>query len=106
MTIEYRLSPETRAPGPAMDYHAGLVWVSENAASLGIDPAKIVVHAPPSGGPLAAVTCLIARDRKRPVIPIKAQLLATPMLDDRCECISDQQFEHGTLWCGAVNRQA
>jgi len=106
VTVEHRLSPETRAPGPAMDCHAGLVWISENASSLGIDPAQIIVYGLSGGGPLAAVTCLIARDRKLPVIPIKAQLLATPMLDDRCESISDQQFEHGTLWCGTINRKA
>lgn len=42
VSVEHRLAPETQAPGPAEDCYAGLVWVSENAETLGIDPAAIV----------------------------------------------------------------
>jgi acetyl esterase/lipase len=105
-SIEYRLAPETRAPGPAEDCYAGLVWTSENATSFGIDPAGIVVWGVSGGAALAAATCLMARDRKSPTIPIKAQILVSPMLDDRCESISDQQFEYGSPWCGVSNRMA
>jgi acetyl esterase/lipase len=102
VSVEHRLAPETRAPGPAEDCYAGLVWVSENAESLGIDPAAIVVFGVSGGGALAAATCLMARDRKFPVIPIKAQMLYAPLLDDRCESLSDQQFQYGnpssTAW--------
>ncbi|KAJ4113326.1 hypothetical protein NW765_010921 [Fusarium oxysporum] len=93
-------------PGPAEDCYAGLVWVSENASSLGIDPAAIVVFGVSGGGALAAATCLMARDRKRPAIPIKAQMLYSPLLDDRCESLADQQFEYGnpasTAWLRAI----
>lgn len=106
VSVEYRLAPETRAPGPAEDCHTGLVWTSENAASLGIDPERIVVWGVSGGPPLAAVTCLMARDIKSPAIPIKAQMLLSPMLDDRCESVSDQQFEYGIPWCGITNRMA
>ncbi|KAM5474586.1 hypothetical protein MauCBS54593_002162 [Microsporum audouinii] len=106
VSVEYRLAPETRAPGPAEDCYAGLVWTSENAASLGIDPAGIVVWGVSGGAALAAATCLMARDRKSPAIPIKAQMLLSPMLDDRCESVSDQQFEFGSPWCGVSNRRA
>ena len=102
VSVEHRLAPETHAPGPAEDCYAGLVWVSENSASLGIDPAAIVVFGVSGGGALAAATCLMARDRKSPTIPIKAQMLYAPLLDDRCESLSDQQFEYGnpssTAW--------
>lgn len=106
VSVEYRLAPETRAPGPAEDCYAGLVWVSENAASLGIDPAGIVVWGVSGGAALAAAICLMARDRKSPAIPIKAQMLLSPMLDDRCESVSDRQFEYGSPWCGISNRMA
>jgi acetyl esterase/lipase len=95
VSVEHRLAPETRAPGQAEDCYAGLVWISENAASLGIDPAAIVVFGVSSGGALAAATCLMARDRKSPSIPIKAQMLYSPLLDDRCQGSSYQQFEYG-----------
>lgn len=106
VSVEYRLAPETRAPGPAEDCYAGLVWASENAASLGIDPAGIVVWGVSGGAALAAAICLMARDRKSPAVPIKAQMLLSPMLDDRCESVSDQQFEYGSPWCGVSNRMA
>ncbi|KAK7418707.1 hypothetical protein QQX98_003725 [Neonectria punicea] len=106
VSVEYRLAPETRAPGPAEDCYAGLVWTSQNAASLGINPAGIVVWGVSGGAALAAATCLMARDRKTPAIPIKAQMLLSPMLDDRCESVSDQQFEYGSPWCGVSNRMA
>ncbi|KAL6248285.1 hypothetical protein RBB50_004540 [Rhinocladiella similis] len=106
VSVEHRLAPETRAPGPAEDCYAGLVWVSEHAATLGIDPAAIVVFGVSSGGALAAATCLMARDRKFPATPIKAQMLYSPLLDDRLHRSSDQQFEYGnpasTAWIRRV----
>ncbi|KAF7556923.1 hypothetical protein G7Z17_g991 [Cylindrodendrum hubeiense] len=106
VSVEYRLAPETRAPGPAEDCYAGLVWASENAASLGIEPAAIVVWGVSGGGALAAAMCLMARDRNSPAIPIMGQMLLSPMLDDRCDSVSDQQFEYGSPWCGVSNRMA
>ncbi|KAH7174509.1 Alpha/Beta hydrolase protein [Fusarium flagelliforme] len=106
VSAEHRLAPETRAPGPAEDCYAGLVWVSEHAETLGIDPAAIVIFGVSGGGALAAATCLMARDRKCPAIPIKAQMLYSPLLDDRCESLADQQFEFGnpapTTWLRAI----
>ncbi|EKJ71386.1 hypothetical protein FPSE_08434 [Fusarium pseudograminearum CS3096] len=106
VSVEHRLAPETRAPGPAEDCYAGLVWVSENAENLGIDPAAIVVFGVSGGGALAAATCLMARDRKSPAVPIKAQMLYSPLLDDRCESVADKQFEYGnpapTTWLRAI----
>ncbi|KAF7165600.1 hypothetical protein CNMCM6106_001681 [Aspergillus hiratsukae] len=95
VSIEYRLAPETRAPGAAEDCYAGLVWISTNAASLGIDPAGIIICGVSGGAALAASICLMARDRKLPALRIKAQMLLSPMLDDRCESVSDRQFEYG-----------
>lgn len=106
VTVEYRLAPETRAPRPAEDCYAGLVWMSENAASLGIDPSEIVIFGVSGGGALAAAVCLMARDRKFPAIPIKAQMLFAPMLDDRCETVSDKQFKYGSPWSGVSNCMA
>ncbi|KAG5817166.1 hypothetical protein H9Q74_001747 [Fusarium xylarioides] len=86
VSVEHRLAPETRAPGPAEDCYTGLVWISENASSLGIDPATIVVFGLSGGGALAAATCLMAHDR--------------------CESLADQQFEYGnpasTAWLRAI----
>ena len=105
VSVEYRLSPETPQPGPSEDCYAGLVWISDNATSLGVDPAQIVLFGISGGGIVATAVCLMARDRKSPSIPIKGLMLYAPQLDDRCETLSDQQFEYGnptsTKWVRA-----
>lgn len=106
ISVEYRLAPETPAPGAAEDCYAGLHWLTQNAITLGIDPAQVIIYGVSGGGALAAIICLMARDRKRPIVPVKGLMLHTPMLDDRCQSLSDQQFEFGSPWCGVTNRMA
>lgn len=105
-SVEYRLAPETPAPGGAEDCYDSIVWMSTHAADLGIDAAQIIVCGSSGGAPLAAAACLMARDRSNPSIPIKAQMLLSPMLDDRCNSVSDRQFEYGVPWNGLTNRAA
>ncbi|KAG9241245.1 Alpha/Beta hydrolase protein [Calycina marina] len=105
VSVEFRLSPETPQPGPSEDCYTGLVWISDNATSLGINPAQIVLFGISGGGIVAAAICLMARDRKNPSVPIKGLMLYAPQLDDRCETLSDLQFEYGnptsTKWVRA-----
>jgi acetyl esterase/lipase len=106
VSVEHRLAPETRAPGPAEDCYSGLVWISQNAAKLQIDPKAIVVFGVSGGGALAAATCLMARDRNTLPFPIKAQMLYSPLLDDRLDASSAIQFEYGnpanTAWIRSI----
>ena len=81
VSVEYRLAPETPYPGPLDDCYAGLRWVHEHAAEIGIDPTRIGIGGPSAGGNLAAGLGLLARDRGE--VPVSYQLLIYPMLDDR-----------------------
>ena len=81
VSVEYRLAPETPHPGPVEDCYAGLAWVVANAATLGINPARIGVAGESAGGGLAAALALLARDRAEH--PLAFQQLIYPMLDDR-----------------------
>ena len=81
VATSYRLSPETRAPGPTEDCYAALLWMHSEAKSLGVDPARIAIEGVSAGGGLAAGLTLMARDRQE--APICFQLLTYPMLDDR-----------------------
>lgn len=51
--VGYRLAPEHKHPIPVNDCWAGLQWLSKNAASFGIDPARIVLMGESAGGGLA-----------------------------------------------------
>ncbi|MEV0764365.1 alpha/beta hydrolase [Nocardia sp. NPDC050435] len=79
VSVDYRQAPEHRYPAAAEDAYAVLCWVAELKASLGGDPGRIAVAGDSSGGNLAAVTTLLARDRRGPAIA--HQLLVYPMLD-------------------------
>ena len=54
VSVQYRLSPETKYPGPLDDCYAGLAWVHQHAAELGVDPARLGVGGQSAGAGLAA----------------------------------------------------
>ena len=81
VSVEYRLAPETPYPGPLEDCYAGLQWVYEHAAEIGVDASRIGIGGASAGGGLAAGLALLVRDRGE--LPITFQLLIYPMIDDR-----------------------
>ncbi len=85
LSVDYRLAPETVAPGAVEDCYAALQWLHDSAEQLGIDRARIAVRGESAGGGLAAALALLARDRGGPAIA--HQNLIYPMLDDRT-CIT------------------
>lgn len=85
LSVDYRLAPETVAPGAVEDCYAALQWLHDSAEQLGIDRARTAVRGESAGGGLAAALALLARDRGGPAIA--HQNLIYPMLDDRT-CIT------------------
>ncbi|UQX05211.1 alpha/beta hydrolase [Streptomyces sp. RerS4] len=104
LSVEYRLAPRTRYPGPLEDCYAGLVWAAEHAAELGIDPDRIVIGGKSAGGGLAAALALLSRDRGGP--RALGQLLLCPMLDDRGGTFSSRQMTGIGMWDRAANATA
>ncbi len=96
VSVEYRLAPEHPFPAGIEDCHAGLVWMAENAAEIGVDPARIAIAGQSAGGGLAAGTALMARDRGGPALCF--QLLEIPELDDRLDTPSMLAFTDTPLW--------
>jgi acetyl esterase/lipase len=76
VAVDYRLAPEHPFPAAVDDAWAALKWVSEHAAELGADPARLAVAGDSAGGNLAAVVSQLARDAGGP--PVKFQLLWYP----------------------------
>lgn len=96
ISVEYRLAPRTRYPGPLEDCYAGLVWAAAHAAELGIEPDRVIIGGKSAGGGLAAALALLTRDRGGPT-PI-GQLLLCPMLDDRGTTFSSHQMAGTDTW--------
>jgi acetyl esterase/lipase len=101
ISVEYRLPPEHPDPAPIEDCYAGLLWTSEHATELGIDPCKLMVTGTSSGGGLAAGVALLARDRNGPALC--AQVLSGPMLDDRNNTVSSHQYVDEGTWSRGSN---
>ncbi|MFC6835888.1 alpha/beta hydrolase [Halomarina ordinaria] len=80
VSVDYRLAPERPFPAAVDDAFAAVEWVWANAASLGGDPARLVVGGTSAGGNLAAVTALRAREESLDAT-LAGQLLCYPMAD-------------------------
>ncbi|MFC0587906.1 alpha/beta hydrolase [Novosphingobium aquiterrae] len=104
-SVEYRLAPEHPFPAPQQDCLAALHWLSDSAASLGIDPARIGIIGESAGGGLAAAVAQMARDLGGP--PLAAQFLTYPMLDHRTggtDCRYANPATGEFVWNRAANR--
>lgn len=103
VSVDYRLAPETTWPGALEDCYAALCWMHDNAAAIGIDPARIAVAGESAGGGHAAALALYARDSGGP--PICLQVLDAPMLDDRTGTSADPHPHVGHfVWTPEKNR--
>ncbi|OBA81638.1 lipase [Mycobacterium sp. 1164966.3] len=81
VSVDYRLAPEHRYPAALDDAWAATKWVAAHGAEFGGDTSRLVVAGDSAGGNLAAVVCMIARDRGGP--PIAFQVLIYPVVDQR-----------------------
>jgi acetyl esterase/lipase len=95
VAVDYRLAPEHKFPAAVEDAVAAVRWVSENAASLGADPGRLVVCGESAGGNLAAVGAIAARDAGGP--PLAMQILIYPVTDLAMRTASYERLGEGYL---------
>jgi acetyl esterase len=95
VSVGYRLAPEHKYPAAVEDAIAATRWVSEQASSLGIDAARLVVGGDSAGATLAAVICQEALRSGGPAIA--AQCLICPVLDFEDTSPSREEFAENHL---------
>lgn len=88
--VDYRLALEYPFPTGVEDCYSALLWVHENAQSLGIDVNKIAVGGDSAGGALSAAVSQMTLDRKGPKICF--QMLNYPVTDNRQITKSVREF--------------
>ena len=80
LSVDYRLAPEALGGAALDDCFAALCWFRAHAERLGFSPDRVTALGDSAGGNLAAGLALRARDAR---VPLGAQLLIYPALDDR-----------------------
>jgi triacylglycerol lipase len=101
VSVDYRLAPETPAPGAVEDCYAALAWLHANPDLAGVDASRIGVMGESAGGGLAAALALMARDRGE--YRLAFQHLIYPMLDDRTCAAEPHPFAGEFVWNAANN---
>jgi acetyl esterase len=79
VAVDYALAPEHKFPTAVEQGIAALGWLADNAADLGIDPARLAISGISAGGNIAASVALANRDGRR--VPLRFQLLEVPVVD-------------------------
>ena len=92
VSVDYRLAPEHKFPAAIDDAYAATQWVADNVSPIEGDPSHIAVGGDSAGGNLAAVVCLMARDRGGPSLVY--QLLVYPVTN-LSSFDTDSYREHG-----------
>ncbi len=91
VAVDYRLAPEHPAPAALDDCIAATKWMFSNAATIGVDPARVAIGGDSAGGNLAALVSLHAG-----VNPV-FQLLVYPATDMRMDYPSHRENAQGYL---------
>jgi acetyl esterase/lipase len=100
---DYRLAPEKPFPAALDDCMAALRWMLACADELGIDSQRIAVAGGSAGGGLSAAVAQRSHDER---IPLRAQVLIYPMLDDRTVLRDDHGRRGRFMWTPAISRFA
>lgn len=98
---DYRKSIKYPYPAGFIDCYNTLLWMKENASSVGINPSKFIVAGHSAGGGLTAAVTLKARDTKD--VDIAFQMPVYPMIDHRQNTESAKNMNSVPVWNGKTN---
>jgi acetyl esterase len=101
--LDYRLAPETPAPGGILDCYAGLKFIIANAEKYGIDPSRVTFTGDSGGGYLSmGLGMELSKRGESGLVPfiigsacMVGAAIFTMTAEDMAKSYDDP---HGTLW--------
>ncbi len=84
VSVDYRLAPEYKFPTGPNDCYAALLWIHENIAEYGGNPAQLAVGGDSAGANLSTVVCMMVKEKGGPKISL--QVLIYPCTDATLSC--------------------
>jgi len=91
--VHYSLSPEAVYPQAIHESYAATKWLAENGAAINVDGKSIAIVGSSSGGNLATVTAMVAREKSGP--EFKLQVLLWPVVEARINRGASRKFGEG-----------
>ena len=91
--VEYSRSPEVRYPVALEECFAATEWVAAHGSELNLNSSQMAVAGDSAGGNMAAVVCLLAKERGRP--QIATQVLIYPATGHVFDSASFREFATG-----------
>ena len=99
LSVDYRLSPETKGARPAEDVLDAVRWLIAHATARGVEPERVSLMGDSAGGGVATSAAILARDRD---VAVATLILVFPMLDDRVTTASPA-IESFLTWTAEMN---
>ncbi|HRV93482.1 MAG TPA: alpha/beta hydrolase [Anaerolineae bacterium] len=100
--VHYDRSPEARYPIAVEQAYSATEWVAEHGATVRVDSSRLAVAGDGSGGTLATVVTMLAKERQGPKIDFQA--LFYPATDAQLPgYASYHQYGDGRYWLSAAS---
>lgn len=93
--VEYSLSPRVTYPVPIEEAYHATEYIANNGKQLNLDPSRLAVAGDSSGGNMAAVMAILAKQRNGPKIAY--QVLIYPVTDANFDTPSYRRYGTGYL---------
>jgi len=88
--VNYTRTPDAHYPRAINEIYAATRWVAAHGDDINVDGRKLAVVGNSAGGNMAAVTCLMAKDKAGPAI--RLQILMWPVTDSTFSQASYEEY--------------
>jgi acetyl esterase len=88
--VNYTRTPDAQYPQAVNEVYNAVKWVAEHGDEISVDGKNLAIVGNSAGANMAAVTCLMAKEKKGP--KIKLQILMWPTVDSNFETESYHKF--------------